>query len=279
MHFSYEIFLSIVIDHINRCICREMWSKVFSHGHPALTAFQLKEKYGKMQGKVCFRKLAIGIYGPAAPTTIASWDTPCKHTALVRAYSDYVIRSLNLQSYTHYAQRKPMKTITVTFMSRRPSKEWPEKKYCDDEHSFFLCKYWENFGPRSLGRMIRNDNEVSEELKKLETEKFKDGDVQVKVQTVDFNILTFEEQIKVDLETDIMVGPHGAGLMHNIFMRDRAHLIELFIDGSGANRHFHNLAHWYGRSYTGDGSSNPVNLMMLMHTVRNAINGMDIKSY
>ena len=27
------------------------------------------------------------------------------------------------------------------------------------------------------------------------------------------------------------VGPHGAGLMHNVFMRDRAALVELFVDG------------------------------------------------
>lgn len=31
------------------------------------------------------------------------------------------------------------------------------------------------------------------------------------VQDKDYNLLSFEEQIKVDLETDIMVGPHGAG--------------------------------------------------------------------
>ena len=40
-------------------------------------------------------------------------------------------------------------------------------------------------------------------------------------------VLSFEEQIKIDLSTDIMVGPHGAGLMHNIFMRDRAALVEV----------------------------------------------------
>lgn len=50
-------------------------------------------------------------------------------------------------------------------------------------------------------------------------------------------VLSFEEQIKIDLATDIMVGPHGAGLMHNIFMRDRAALIEvdrpdLFFNGN-----------------------------------------------
>ena len=87
-------------------------------------------------------------------------------------------------------------------------------------------------------------------LKGLEKQQFGNG-AQVKFQDVDFNLLSFKQQIEVDLDTDVMVGPHGAGLMHNIFMRDRAALVELFVDGSANNRHFHNLAHWFGRSYEG----------------------------
>jgi hypothetical protein len=34
------------------------------------------------------------------------------------------------------------------------SSEWPERKYCSDTESFFLCKLWEDFGARSLGRMV-----------------------------------------------------------------------------------------------------------------------------
>ena len=75
------------------------------------------------------------------------------------------------------------------------------------------------------------------------------------------------------------MGPHGAGLMHNIFMRDRAVLIELFVDGSGGNRHFHNLAHWYGRRYIGETFSNPIEVDRLLTCVTSAIESMDIDSY
>jgi hypothetical protein len=258
-----------------------MWKEVFSHDYPAYSAFDLKNHYGVPNGQsnyVCFRKLAVGIYGPAAPTTICSWDHPCKKTALLRAYSDFVIRTLDLQHKTHYASQKPKKEVVITYMSRRPSKEWPEKKYCDDEHSFFRCQLWANFGPRSLGRMVRNDEEVISALQNLQSEKFANGAV-VKITAVDFNILSFKEQIEVDLQTDIMVGPHGAGLMHNIFMRDRASLIELFIDGSSANRHFHNLAGWYGRKYEGVGMSNPVNINELTRIIRKHVESIDLNSY
>eukprot|EP01033_Poteriospumella_lacustris_P001401 gene1401-1017_t len=199
-------------------------------------------------------------------------------TALVRSYSDFVIRTLGLQNVTHYASSKPKREVVITYMSRRPSKEWPEKKYCDDEKSFFRCALWQNFGPRSLGRMIRNDQDVINALHRLESESFANG-ATVKITAVDFNVLSFKEQIAVDLQTDIMVGPHGAGLMHNIFMRDRASLIELFIDGSGANRHFHNLAGWYGRKYEGVSMSNPVNIEELLRIVRRHISSIDLNAY
>lgn len=49
-----------------------------------------------------------------------------------------------------------------------------------------------------------------EALKGLEKVHFANAK-HVVVQDVDYNILTFEEQIQTDLNTDVMIGPHGAG--------------------------------------------------------------------
>ena len=152
------------------------------------------------------------------------------------------------------------------------------KNYCYSPNSFFKCELWESFVIRKLGRVIKNDNEVVETLKELEKESFNNGAI-IKFQDVDFNLLSFEEQIKIDLQTDILIGPHGAGLMHNIFMRDRAILIELSIDGSGANRHFHNLANWYGRKYFDLMPNNPINVGELKSRVRDAISQVNIDKY
>jgi hypothetical protein len=228
--------------------------------------------------QVCYKQLAIGIYGPAAPITVASWDTPCSRTALVRAYSDYVIRGLGLHTATHYAQPAPSRTVTVTYMARRASSEWPEKKFCSDTESFFLCRLWASFGVRRLGRMVSNDQEVVAALRGLEQQTFANGG-RVKFQDVDFNVLSFAEQVAMDLATDVMVGPHGAGLMHNVFMRDRAVLVELFVDGSSNNRHFHNLAHWFGRAYRGVDVSNPIDVTRLLAEVQAAVGQIDMRSY
>ena len=67
--------------------------------------------------------------------------------------------------------------------------------------------------------------------------------------------------------------------MHNIFMRDRAVLIEIKVDGSGVHKHFHNLAHWYGREYIEIVVSNPVDVKLIIDQVKDVIIGMDLKSY
>ena len=40
-------------------------------------------------------------------------------------------------------------------MSLPLSSEWPEKKFCSNTESFFLCRLWATFGVRRLGRMVR----------------------------------------------------------------------------------------------------------------------------
>lgn len=56
-------------------------------------------------------------------------------------------------------------------------------------------------------------------------------------------------------------------------------LIELSLDGSGVNRHFHNLAHWYGRKYYGLDVTNPVNIAHVIETVRSIVRSIDINKY
>lgn len=63
------------------------------HHAPALYKCLVGVRACQHRDQVCFRDLTVGIYGPAAPTTLARMVTPCFHTALVRAYADFVIRS------------------------------------------------------------------------------------------------------------------------------------------------------------------------------------------
>ena len=86
----------------------DMWSRVFSGSDPskrASTAWDLSR--GPFStGRTCFRSLAVGIFGPASPITVAKKVTPCRRTALIRAYSDYVVRGMGLQEKSRYAATK-----------------------------------------------------------------------------------------------------------------------------------------------------------------------------
>ena len=219
---------------------------------PSTTLSSPPKRYG---GKnVCFRKLAVAILGAAAPMTVASWDTNCRGVALVRAYADFVVRALGLQNAN---RGRPNTAVNVTYSARRASVQWPERAFCDSARSYFRCEQLRHLQLRKLGRMVRNDGAVLDALRRLEGKSFKNG-AKVNVRDVDFSTLSFEDQIAIDATSDVLIGPHGAGLMHNIFMPDRAALIELFVDGSAANRHFHNLAFWAGHAYTGESQSNPI---------------------
>ncbi|RYH16238.1 glycosyltransferase family 61 protein [archaeon] len=270
------------IIHIHVHTCRAMWSQVYSPSPqlPTNTAWDLKATLAQHK-QVCFRNLSVGIYGPAAPMTVASWDTPCKRTALMRAWADFVIRGLGLQAYTHYAMSQPSKVVRVSYLTRRPSDKWPEYAHCNDTHSFFKCRYWETgwaAGKRQLGRMLQNDQEVVKALQDLEAE-YASKDKQVKVSILDYNKFSFSDQIREDIQTDILIGPHGAGLMHVNFLPDRGQLIELFVDGSAGNRHFHNMASWSGKRYRGESMENPVGISWLLGVVRQAIEEVDVNSY
>mmetsp|Transcript_42238 Transcript_42238/g.99129 ORF Transcript_42238/g.99129 Transcript_42238/m.99129 type:complete len:693 (+) Transcript_42238:150-2228(+) len=255
---------------------KAIWTEAFG-GKPPLTAWDMREKWGAK--KVCFRNLIMGIYGPASSLTIMKKETKCVGSPLVRAYSDYVIRGLNMQAFTHAALAKPPTSVLVNYMARRSSVIWPERAFCDDR--FFVCSEWSHLENRKLGRVVKNDKEVVAALQEMQSATFSGGRTMVFVD-MDYNLLSFQDQLKTDCMTDVMIGPHGAGLTHQMFMPDRAVLIELFVDNSGANKHFHNMARWRGRGgnkYRPVSTQNPVNIDKIKDIVREAVNSIDITQY
>lgn len=256
-----------------------MWTKVFRGTSDPLAAFDIAEKY--QNSSVCFKQVAIAILGAAAPVTVASFDTRCSHSPLVRSYADFVPATLGLAAKTRYARAAAgdptldPKRVMVTFMARRSSTHWPEKRFCDSQRSYFKCERLAHLGVRKLGRSVKNDPDVVEALKSLEHRSFQNG-AYVQVQDVDYSLLDYEAQIAHDLDTDVMVGTHGAGLLHNIFMPDRAVLVELFVDSSQANRHFHNFATWQGRKYISRPMFNPIPTKDLINLVTQAIEAVDL---
>ena len=80
-------------------------------------------------------------------------------------------------------------------------------------------------------RVIKNLSDLEQAIQRA------GGDVRV----VDFARLTFAEQLREVREADLLVGIHGAGLSHVMFMSDGATLVELGTNSLGM---FSGFATW-----------------------------------
>ena len=71
-----------------------------------------------------------------------------------------------------------------------------------------------------------------------------------RIRSVQLEKLTFHQQLALVASSDLMVGMHGAGLTHAMFLPDRSGLVELVPGKLGAgNRHFQAIARWRGIEY------------------------------
>ncbi|KAK3291753.1 uncharacterized protein B0H64DRAFT_329608 [Chaetomium fimeti] len=71
----------------------------------------------------------------------------------------------------------------------------------------------------------------------------------VRIQSVDFATLSFPEQIRVARATDVLLGVHGAGLTHTMFMRDGRGAVVEIRPATNDYRGFRNLAFMKGLHY------------------------------
>jgi protein O-GlcNAc transferase len=78
----------------------------------------------------------------------------------------------------------------------------------------------------------------------------------VKVQIIDFAAISFEEQLQIIRETDVLVGVHGAGLTHGMFLREGSVMVEILPAGLD-HKGFRNLAGVMGHTYLSTHASTP----------------------
>ena len=91
------------------------------------------------------------------------------------------------------------------------------KAPCDPEYVTFVGR--RNYGKRKLGRVWTNLDEIANYTRTL---------TDMPVRVVYYEELSWEDQLDVDCSTAIMIGTHGAGLVHALFTPPSATLIEVF---------------------------------------------------
>lgn len=164
---------------------------------------------------LCFRRALFNLpeYSAAIVKGRPNGDD-CSHSELVRAYASHVATRLGaISPMTDADNLRPTK---VVFNSRR------------------------NYDGRTLLRQLTNEQELVDRLKQSHPA--------VEVEQVDFAQLSFEQQILKAGSADIMIGMHGSGLAHCMFMPEDGILIEI-TEANGNLKTFRNLCKWSGKTY------------------------------
>lgn len=93
-----------------------------------------------------------------------------------------------------------------------------------------------------MTRKIKNENELLETLQHtFRHDNIKSGSLES---------LSMKEQVEIISHTDILIGMHGAGLTHILFLPNTSGVIEFFPRYfSSVNKHFHALAKWRRLDY------------------------------
>ncbi|PLB54755.1 DUF563 domain-containing protein [Aspergillus steynii IBT 23096] len=78
----------------------------------------------------------------------------------------------------------------------------------------------------------------------------------IKVQSVDFAAIPFHTQLKIIQSTTVLVGVHGAGLTHGMFLPPRSVMVEI-LPPSLNHKGFRNVASLFGHSYLSAHGSKP----------------------
>lgn len=94
----------------------------------------------------------------------------------------------------------------------------------------------------TVSRKIKNEDELITKVKQLLPEH--------NVYGVQLDTYPMKKQLFLISRTDILIGMHGAGLSHTLFLPKHAGLIELYpVYWSTANEHFKAMARWRGLKY------------------------------
>lgn len=159
-----------------------------------------------------YENLIVPLAGASNPTW-QSADVPhgCQHNELLSVFSSRIRNFYGIGADMGDAGAKPpVRKLRATFVDRKQT------------------------------RCLLNSDDYLEEAKA----RFEHAEINA----IDFASIPFEKQVKIAWDTDILVGIHGAGLTHAMFMKPGSTVVEI-IPKEGGMPAFHNVASMMGMQY------------------------------
>jgi hypothetical protein len=146
------------------------------------------------KGGVCFETAILIPPGYAAPFFSQDFKTSCPSPPLVQEFSQHVLKSYDGLQHVEKIRGK------IVIIDRVPYIAHPRSK------------------PENALRTLNNLNQLKERLGKIRGVS--------SVEMVQLETMTFAEQVKSIREAHVLIGNHGAGLTHVLFMDKGSHMIE-----------------------------------------------------
>ena len=229
---SIQIFF---VDNLKKGPFLPIWKKIFSPNYPLIFLNELK-----VRKKMCCQKTIHNVHGGVSFLTYrgVGKETICS-SDLLKLFSNYVKNKFKI---IPKKDNKFFENKNIVWISRR--------QYKNISHT--------------ITRIIKNENDVIQDVQNILPNKFR-------MYKIYFAQLSLKKQLLISSNTHVLIGVHGVGLTHAIFMNPGSHLIEMFLPGYRANKHFYNIAKWMNIHYHDVDISDQVNSKKNIFILNNII--------
>lgn len=213
----------IILDELHDGPVFDLWSL-----HPSSTK---PIRLNEMTEPTETMNIVLPLPGGSNPFWQGDWeDLPCQRSELLRVFVERVLAFYRLdinEIESENADSGSRRKTVVTFIDRREKRRLINQ----EQHLASLRDALFNTTTTTTTTANNNTTTPAAELK-----------------VVDFAALSFAEQLRVVRETDVLVGVHGAGLTHGMFLRPGSAMVEI-LPGGLEHRGFRNLARQMGHGY------------------------------
>ncbi|KAE9314054.1 hypothetical protein PF008_g19576 [Phytophthora fragariae] len=124
-------------------------------------------------------------------------DQPCYANEMMRDFPDEALRTMKVG-----AHKTDPKRCLVTVISRRP------------------------YGGRRIQRVWRNEDEILSQMRSDYKFAYRFGECEF--QSLDFVNMTVHDQMQIMVDSDVVIGMHGAGMVNVMWTRPETLVVEIF---------------------------------------------------
>ena len=214
-------------------------------GHPKgsldvvwMTLFSSANRISSLSKPTVFKDIAWSMVGPHSPIHCHT----NKQLLLAKEFRDFFLSRHSIEPNEY---KLDCSHLTVLFVWRRDYVAHPRN-------------------PAGIvSRKISNEQELLDAVESLNSKMPINSKMAAKiflsVKGIQLDILDMQAQLRLISVTDVLIGMHGAGLTHALFLPSHAALIELFPTYWATGKHFASMATWRKLHYERWVNSNPAN--------------------